>query len=64
VNPFFPSYLLNIIKIVYQNKVGNPKALIRELQILKSMYSELFSSIKMRTEKSKREIEIDIYLNH
>jgi hypothetical protein len=64
VKPFFPSYLLNVIKIVYQNKMGNPKALVREIQILKSMYSELFSSIKLRTEKSKKEIETDIYLNH
>ncbi len=64
VKPFFPSYLLNIIKIIYQNKMENPAALIREIQILKSMYSELYASIKDRTDKPMKEIEEDIYINH
>jgi hypothetical protein len=64
VKPFFPSYLLNIIKIVYQNKMENPVALIRAIQILKTMYNELYISLKARTDKNKKEIEEDIFLNY
>ena len=64
VRPFFPSYLLNIIKIIHQNNMGNPKALMREIQILRTIYSELYASIKLRTDKPKKEIEEEIYLNH
>jgi len=64
VKPFFPSYLLNILKILYQNEMENPNALLRELQILKSMYFELYTSIKDRTDKPKKEIEEDIYIHH
>jgi len=64
VKSFFPSYLLNIVKIVHQNKMEHPAALIREVQLLKSMYNELFDDLKRRTSKSKKEIEEEIFLNY
>ncbi len=64
VKPYFPTYLLNIIKIVHNNKMESPKALVREIQLLKSMYTELHSSLVNRTKKSKKEVEDDIALNY
>ncbi|MBN2157178.1 MAG: hypothetical protein JW776_14130 [Candidatus Lokiarchaeota archaeon] len=64
VKSFFPSYLLNIVKIIYENKMENRVALTREVQLLKMIYSELFLALKERTRKKKREIEEEILRNY